>query len=417
MRTIKNFKQARKALSKFVRPSPGVRYTPERMYSLMGYLNNPQNSLKVIHVAGTSGKTSTSYYTAALLHEAGYTVGLTVSPHVDEINERAQINLSPLPEKEYCGWLSQFLDIVDKSGFELSYFEIMMAFAFWLFNKMKVDYAVVEVGCGGLLDGTNVIDRDDKVCIITDIGFDHTDLLGKTLDKIASQKAGIIKPKNAVFTYQQSKEVTDVIMKKSKDVNADLHIIDSPLQTDSNLPALFQQRNFNLALNAIEYVIKRDNGNKLTKEILRNASNVYIPARMEIISYHNKKIILDGSHNEQKIGGLVDSIQQKFPTTSMAILVSFGAKKQTSVLPSLKLLRQLSTTIIITRFDKGQDEVGDSIDPEELALHAKEAGFETIIIEPKPLKALRLLVKNEAEIGLITGSFYLLNHIRPIVIK
>ncbi len=416
MRTIKNFKQARKALSQFISPYPTVRYSLERMIELMNYLGNPQDKLRVIHVAGTSGKTSTSYYAASLLKEAGYKVGLTISPHVDEVNERAQINLMALPEKEYCKELSQFLNIVKVSGLHASYFEVLMAFAYWLFVKNKVDYAVIEVGLGGLLDGTNVIERSDKVCIITDISLDHVEILGDTLDKIAFQKAGIIKNRNAVFSYRQAKMITDVIVNKCRDMGADLHLIESASQTDDHSLSLFQQRNFYLASQAISYVLMRDYGKTIAKSVEDRALAINIPARMEMAMYHNKQLILDGSHNDQKIGALVDAIKNKFPSSSITILVSFGANKQSSVQASLRLLRTLGSKIIITRFDKGQDDVRASIEPEELAVYAKEVGFKTIIVEPKPLRAFKLLVADKADIGLVAGSFYLLNHFRPIVL-
>jgi dihydrofolate synthase/folylpolyglutamate synthase len=172
MLRIETFSEASKLLAKFIPPDRPTSYTLDRMEQLMDYLGNPQNRLSVIHIAGTSGKTSTSYYIAALLHATGKTVGLSVSPHIDTIAERAQIDLRPLEESDYCEQLGIFLELIEKSGIQPSYFEVLVAFMYWLFDRRGVDYAVVEVGLGGLLDGTNVVDRSDKVCVITDIGFD-----------------------------------------------------------------------------------------------------------------------------------------------------------------------------------------------------------------------------------------------------
>src|SRR5688572_10716165 len=132
-------------------------YTTETMVELMDYLGNPQDKLKIIHVAGTSGKTSTCYYSAALLKAAGKKVGLTVSPHVDEINERVQIDLVPMPEEAFCRDMTEFLGLVKKSELEPSYFEVLLAFAYWEFVRHRVEYAVIEVGMGGLTDATNVV--------------------------------------------------------------------------------------------------------------------------------------------------------------------------------------------------------------------------------------------------------------------
>jgi dihydrofolate synthase/folylpolyglutamate synthase len=282
-----------------------------------------------------------------------------------------------------------------------------------------MDYAIVEVGLGGLLDGTNVVNRADKVCVITDIGIDHTNILGDTISKIAYQKAGIIKQENAVFMCQQDESVMTVIEKRCSETNSNLNIVNSVFQDYNgqlSLP-LFQQRNLNLAICIVDYVLNRDQNKKLTSNEIICASTVYIPGRMEIISYNNKTVILDGSHNEQKIGALVESMRQQYPASSIALLVSFGENKQTSVLSCLKLLRTISPTIILTAFDIGQDEIRISIKPTELAILAKKVGFTNIIIEPEPCVALELLLKNTANIGLVTGSFYLLNHVRGIVLK
>lgn len=411
---IKNLEQAQQVLNRFISKQPGSRrYTLERMRALMDHLGNPQNNLKVIHVAGTSGKTSTSYYAAALLQEAGFTTGLTVSPHVDTVSERTQINLKPLDEPLYCKELSRFLNLISSSGLNPSYFEVLIAFSYWLFNEYRVDYAVVEVGVGGLLDGTNVIDRPDKVCIITDIGLDHTEVLGDTLEKITEQKAGIIGSNNTVFMHNQGDAIVNVVEDVCQTNNAELH-----LATDEHvanemigLPP-FQRRNFHLALQVSRYVIGREDRAPLSPQQLIYASEVHIPARMEIVHYGSKTLVLDGSHNEQKISALSEAVIAQYPEKSTTLLVAFGSNKQAVAAASLKILRAVSQKIIITRFDVGQEGVGPSIDPDILAISAREAGFKSIVIEPDPLAAFEILNEDDAQVGVITGSFYLLNHYR-----
>lgn len=415
MRSITNFSQAQTALSGFISPQPGVaRYTLERMTQLMNYLGNPQNELKIIHTAGTSGKTSTAYYVASLLRTAGCSVGLTVSPHVDEVNERAQIDLEPLEEIQYCRELSQFLDMVDASGLNPSYFEVLIAFAYWIFYKRRLEYAVIEVGLGGQLDCTNVINRTDKVCIITDIGFDHTEILGETINEITAQKAGIIRPGNTVFMYRQAIAIVTIVDKICQAVNAELHLVPPSTRRLPTLP-LFQKRNFQLGLQTVRYILRRDGHQALQTQNIKDASSILVPARMEIVNHNNKILILDGSHNAQKIGTLVKSMRQQFSDKAIVSLVSFGKNKQSNVLASLRLLRSLGPTIIITSFDKGQDEARSSIDPEKIARYAKRAGFTTVTVEPEPRLAFKRLEEQMAQIGLITGSFYLLNHFRHLV--
>lgn len=421
MRSITNFAEAQAALNQFVpqKPQPSG-YTLDNITAFMNYLGNPQNNLKVIHVAGTSGKTSTAYYAAALLQATGYTTGLTVSPHIDQINERAQIGLRALSEAEYCHELSEFLELVDGSQIELTYFEILVAFSYWLFDKRGVEYAVVEVGLGGLVDGTNVIERQDKVCIITDIGLDHTNILGKTLGEIAFQKAGIITSTNTVFINVQPQEVMTVIEQTSRSKHARLHILSGEISHDeyslSKLP-LFQQRNLMLALAAVNYVCLRDHVTSVSTSAVQQAAKVYIPGRMEVMQYGKKILVLDGSHNEQKISALVEGMTKQFADTKITLLVSFGANKDPSVEASLTLLRQLGSKVIITQFDSRQDEVRVPIESQRLAKYAEQAGFLTITVEPNPVKALDILVKDNSAIGLVTGSFYVLNRIREIVFE
>jgi dihydrofolate synthase/folylpolyglutamate synthase len=417
MRMLTNFDQVNAALARFV-PTGIVsgNYTLETMKKLMTYLGNPQDSLKVIHIAGTSGKTSTAYYVTSLLKGAGYSTGLSISPHIHQVSERAQIDLMPLVEQDYCVQLSEFIDLVYKSGLEPSHFELMVAFAYWLFHRRKVDYAVIEVGLGGLLDGTNVVTSPDKICVITDIGFDHVEILGDTLAKITAQKAGIIHQSNDVFMYQQSDEVMDVVNQVIQKRDARLHaILPKKGNAHADLPP-FQIRNFFLAKTVVEFTLKRDGKVAISDSQEEKASLVHIPGRMDVQSYHGKTLIMDGAHNEQKITALVEAVKAQFVDQDITMLVAFGQNKQASVSKSLSLLRQLGSTIIVTQFMKGQDEVRTAIDPDELANLAKQAGFRAVTVEPNPINALQLLQQSDTAVNLIAGSFYLLENYQDIIL-
>ena len=416
---VSSFNQASAELNKYI-PKAMITapYSLDTISALMSFLDNPQDKIRVIHVAGTSGKTSTAYYTAALLEAAGHTVGLTVSPHVNNVGDRAQINLMSLPEDEYCQELSLFLNIVEQSNLQPSYFELLVGFAFWLFHKRGVDYAVVEVGLGGLLDGTNVINRSDKICVITDIGIDHTKLLGNTTAEIAWQKAGIIKPSNTVFIYHQPSGIMSQVEKKCELEKANLHVIE-PVENVNNLDTLplFQKRNIFLAIQAVNYALIRDFSQNLSDNQIKLATKTLIPGRMEVTKFRGKDIILDGSHNEQKIGALVESIRQQYPGQNLVLMVGFGNSEKSNMLEKMRLLRQLGSTIIITKFSKGQDEIRISVKPEVLAETARQAGFIDIIIEQDPIHALQKLADKITNIGLVTGSFYLLMQVRPEIVK
>lgn len=393
-------------------------YKLDRMIQLMNYLGNPQNNYHVIHVAGTSGKSSTCYYTASLLKEAGYTVGLTVSPHVDQISERAQINMQPLDEPAYCQKFSEFMGIVEASAVEPSYFELLIAFAYWLFAEVTVDIAVVEVGLGGLLDGTNVVTRSDKVCVITDIGLDHTEVLGNSIEEITWQKAGIIGGRNTVFSYDQGAPVNDVIQKVSIAKKAHVTTIKfENILTQKLLSFLpiFQQKNFNLAKIVVEDFLESEHAKKLTSSQLTHAAKTTIPARMEVISLHEKQIILDGAHNEQKITALVTAFKVKYGSNPAALLVSFGTNKSSDVQKSLGLLRTIGSTIIVTSFTLFQDEKRTSIDGTILEDYCQKLGFKSIQVIADPLKAYRQLLRCEEQLVMITGSYHLIRHIKPFI--
>ncbi len=412
---MKNFEDVRRALKNFI-PTPKeyneARFSLSEMKKLLEFLGDPQKKFKAVHVAGTSGKTSTSYYVAALLRSSGQRVGLTVSPHVDEVNERVQIDLMPLAESEFCQEFGEFLKFVDSSGIKPSYFAVIVAFAYWLFAKREVDYAVIEVGMGGLLDATNADFNHDKVCVITDIDLDHTEYLGNTLEAIASQKAGIIQQRNNIFSYKQSDEIMRVLKDVSLTQKAKLHEIDDK---SSDIPVdlpLFQQRNWLLAYRVFDFVATRDNLNA-SKVKLSESTHVYIPARMETIKYKDKIIIIDGAHNAQKLTTLFQSIAEKYPAQSISTLVSFvqtgGGRAQSSI----KVIAENADYVILTAFSGEQDTPKESVDPVEIAKYCHDSGYETLEIEPDPAKALQILLNRPESLLLITGSFYLLNHVRP----
>jgi dihydrofolate synthase/folylpolyglutamate synthase len=417
--TVSNFQEARQALNAFVPREWSMHqpYTLQRMIELMNYLDNPQNKLKIVHVAGTSGKTSTAYYIASLLNETGIRVGLTVSPHVTEINERLQIGVVPLKEKEYCSELSKFLDLLTKTGIKPTYFELLVAFAYWEFARQEVDYAVIEVGLGGLLDGTNVVDRKDKVCVITDIGLDHTRVLGSTLPAIAKQKAGIITNKNVVFVHGQDESVMEVIQIIVKQKAAKLFVVESA-ETINGIGSLptFQQRNFILASKVVEYIVRRDSLHALQPQQIMHASQTLIPARMEIFYEGGKTIIIDGAHNAQKLGALAGAIKTQFPNKSVAALVSFVAGGEERLDGAIKELAGLTHKVIVTTFSGEQDTPKHSVDPAEVLAACKAQGISATLIE-NPVLALAALQAQDESILLVTGSFFLLNHIRPLMLK
>lgn len=415
---ISNFAEAHRALSDYI-PKDGPKprpYSLDKMRRLMEFLGNPQDSLRIIHVAGTSGKTSTCYFVASCLTAAGHKVGLTVSPHVDEINERVQINLKPLDEADFCQSLDNFIELVGKSGVEPSYFELLIAFAYYEFARRKVDYAVIETGLGGLLDGTNVVGRRDKVCAITDIGLDHTEVLGDSLAEIATQKAGIIQPGNVVFAFRQGEAVMEVLETACAKQRGRLQVVEEAADEPAvaELP-LFQRHNWQLARRVVEHVLARDKQPPMTQNQLLEAMGIQVPARMEAVRRGDKTVVFDGAHNPQKLRVLAVSMLDKYPGQDVAALVSFSREKQ---LPAaLEQITALARHIIITRFAVGQDAPRQAVDPKRVAAECRRLGFEAVEVVDDPRQATQALLARPEAVLLVTGSFYLLNHVRPAILK
>jgi len=405
---IRNMQEAEAALRPYVplvAQLTGKDTTLDRVWPLMELLGNPQDCLKVIHVAGTSGKSSTAYYTAALLEAAGQKAGLTVSPHVDSVAERVQINGRPLPEADFCRLLGEFLEIIQQAGQKPSYFELLYAFALWVFDRQKVDYAVVETGMGGLHDATNVARRADKVCIVTDIGLDHTHILGNNLEEITRQKVGIVHEGNHIFMYGQAEEIMKVVRHRAHEKHAPLHLLPEAAEPKIG----YQRRNWLLANYTYQYLAKRDKLPLLSAEKLRQTQTITIPARLETRRLGVKILIMDGAHNAQKMQAFVDSLRQLYPRAKPAILLALkDGKDYESVVP---LLAPLAEQVIVTTFDTSQDLPARSMDPEMLAKAFADAGVATQSITDQR-QAFQALLKSPAEVLIVTGSFYLLSQIR-----
>ena len=190
--------------------------------NIINYLDNPQDSFKSIHIAGTNGKGSTSHSLASVFHEAGYKTGLYTSPHLRDFRERIRINGEMIPENEVVDFIGKHKDKLEE--LELSFFEMTVAMAFDYFRKEKVDIAIIEVGMGGRLDSTNVI--KPELCVITNISLDHVKFLGENEEQIAAEKAGIIKPEIPVVIGETQEGSKDVFIKTAKEKNSPIFFAD-----------------------------------------------------------------------------------------------------------------------------------------------------------------------------------------------
>ncbi|MBL7951937.1 MAG: bifunctional folylpolyglutamate synthase/dihydrofolate synthase [Flavobacteriales bacterium] len=234
-------------------------------HALMDLTGHPERGLRCVHVAGTNGKGSTSHLIASVLQEAGYTVGLHTSPHLKDFRERFRINGEVITEDEVVRFVEEY-----RAGFEpiqASFFEWGVALALWWFRESQVDIAVIETGMGGRLDSTNVITPD--VSVITNIGWDHMDFLGQTLEAIAREKAGIIKPGVPVVVGEAEGAVADVFRSKAEALGSPITFVEQgdALQFTTALHGEHQERNARTALAALQRL--RERGWKISDAHIR----------------------------------------------------------------------------------------------------------------------------------------------------
>jgi dihydrofolate synthase/folylpolyglutamate synthase len=337
---------------------------------------------------------------------------MTVSPHVDSITERIQINGKPIAEKLFCSYLERFLEITKEVSAKISYFELLMAFAYWVFQKEGVDYAVIETGMGGLFDASNVATREDKVCIITDIGFDHMHILGTTIPQIAMQKAGIIHMGNTVFIYKQSYDVMQAVRERSELVKGDIYEVsdDIKIPLDATAIADFQKRNWLLAYQAYLYIAERDLLRQATGKSLEQTLHTYIPGRMDTIKIGAKTVIMDGAHNGQKSEVFVSSFVSAYPSKKASVLLALKEGKELADV--LLAFKHITAVLVLTTFRTSQDLPAHSTDPYLLAEQARKLGYENVVVEPDHHKAFEMVLSEASEIVVATGSFYMLSQLR-----
>lgn len=227
----------------FHRVGPAA-YKPglDNTWALLELVGNPQDGLKTVHVAGTNGKGSTSHMIAAVLQRAGYKTGLYTSPHLKDFRERIRINGVMIPEEEVVTFVNEYHKTWQ--AIQPSFFEITVAMCFWYFKRAGIDIAVIETGLGGRLDSTNVI--VPEVSVITNIGYDHMNLLGDTIEKIAAEKAGIIKAGRPVVLGAMREEAKEVMLRKASEMQSpviDSAAIANKYIPEASLKGLYQHEN------------------------------------------------------------------------------------------------------------------------------------------------------------------------------
>lgn len=407
----------------------GMNFGLERVEKMLEILGNPHKDLKCIHIAGTNGKGSTTAMITSILKEEGYTVGMYTSPYLEEFEERIQINGVNIPKEvlaELVGTVKNAREEVIKVGFDKpTQFEIITTLMFLYFAKEKVDYAVIEVGLGGRLDATNVI--DPILSVIASISFDHMNILGSTITEIAGEKCGIIK-NSPVITYPQVQEAMDVIEKTCKEKNVELiktdisdikevtidkvnHIQRIKLNLNgreidliNNLLGDHQVKNTMLAVNVV------DAFSKVEKQLSDDSIGAGIfktrwIGRMEILR-KEPIVLLDGAHNLDGIKNLKNSVSKYFEYKNLILILGILGDKEVE-----KMVSDISNEASIVILTEPHNERAENIDVMGTYLEKLEKPYEKILDYEKAYKrALELADKDD--LILICGSLYMIGDMR-----
>ena len=301
---------------------------------LSDHLGNPEKKLKCIHVGGTNGKGSTSHMLSSILQEAGYKVGLYTSPHLKDFRERIKINGNEISEEFVCTFIEKHKSYFEKEAF--SFFEMSVGLAFDYFAKEKVDIAIIEVGLGGRLDATNII--TPLISAITNIGLDHTQFLGNTLESIAFEKAGIIKPSIPVIIGEYTAETKPVFLAKAKECESEIYFASDLISEayPSDLIGDYQIHNKKTVLQTIAVLDQGKIYNISTKNIQNGLLNVVkntgLQGRWQQLGEF-PKVICDTAHNKNGLEIVLNQIQKETFDTLHIVLGVVNDKDLDEILP------------------------------------------------------------------------------------
>jgi len=409
----------------------GIKPGLKRIKEILKRLGNPHQNFVTIHIAGTNGKGSTSAILSEILSQHGLKVGLYTSPHLFRINERFKVNGKEIEDYKLNEYLKRIkLELKD---YPATYFEITTALAFLYFFEEKVDIAVIECGLGGRLDATNVI--KPEVSIITSIGWDHTKYLGNTLEKIALEKAGIMKKETPCVLGSVSENLIPIFQKKEALLNAPLYVWGRDFSIELNkkgnwnykgdfsfkdlklnLKGLYQGNNLSCALKALEILEKRG-FLKISEEKLKIAlAKVKMPGRYETLKIKDKTILIDTAHN---LDGFIALKASLIKDNFKGFLLVLGITNDDGEKPfgkMLEILIPLAKEIYLCQFNSPRKIV--TLEDWKLALKNLQLNLDKVKLIENCQKAVKMSLESNEKNILVTGSIYFvgeyLKYLKPL---
>ena len=389
----------------------GIKPGLDRIKYLLRLIDQPQEKFKIIHVTGTNGKGSVCATIAEILKTAKFKVGLFTSPHLISYRERFKINGVEISENDFTNLVDDMKILVDQMINECNEspteFEVLTAMAFKYFADQKVDYAVIEVGLGGLLDSTNVV--KPKISVITNVANDHAEKCGGDLLGIARHKAGIIKNKIPIVTGA-SDEPLKIISEVAKQKDSKIYVLNKDFFVDDSLKISLQgeYQKLNAAI-AVE-TAKLLNEDQITDEVIKTAiQNVKWQGRFEIFHYGDKTIIIDGAHNGAGAKALRKSLDKKFSTDRRIFL--FGVLADKDIDEMIKILFREDDFVIVSKPDSPR-----AADPKKISELLQARSIESIAIEDNE-KAFEKFINSNEKILIAAGSLYMIGKIREKIIS
>ena len=390
----------------------GSKYGLERIEALAKSITNPEKKISSIHVAGTNGKGSVCAMLESIYRANGYKTGLFTSPHLIRLNERIQISRIPISDLDLATYVTELRDLCDKQfSFDNypSFFEFMVAIAFQHFAKEAVDIAIVETGLGGRLDATNIL--TPKLSIITSIGKDHTDILGDTIEAIAREKAGIIKPNTPVLIGNLSDTSKSIIKDKADDLKTECYTLENYLEKEplpvTNLEGTYQKQNAALATYATEIL-----GQHLPIKNTDGLNQVEWKGRWQKLKLKRQTLILDSTHNAEACLQLEENLSKLVAETGEKPIIVTGILGNERAQDIMPLLSQNAHSLYLVEPNQPRSCSAEAL----IAMIPKPQ-----LVAAKPSQLEKLFSKGCCHIGdesdtiLITGSIYLIAEVLTIL--